>query len=92
MGTQGDTPAADDDGIDLAVGTALRVLRARRQISQRELARRTGLAKNTIYRIEHAERSIDVRQLFKIAEALDVTPTELLTSAVEELALEDRED
>jgi len=56
---------------------ALRELRTERGLSQDELAARAGLDRNYIGMIERGARNPAIVNVVKIAEALDVTPSEL---------------
>lgn len=58
-------------------GKALRELRTERGLSQDELAARAGLDRNYIGMIERGERNPAIVNVVKIAEALDVSPSEL---------------
>lgn len=58
-------------------------LRESKGISQRELSTKLGLHPMTVGKIERGERSVSVMELVDISEALDVTPFELLTSAIQ---------
>ena len=57
----------------------LRRLRELRALSQRELAARARLSVTTVNRIETMQRKPMPRTVRKLAEALNVTPEELLT-------------
>jgi transcriptional regulator with XRE-family HTH domain len=52
-------------------------LRRRRYLSQAELAEKSGVAKNTIHRLETGDATPQLRTIRKLAEALGVTPDEL---------------
>jgi len=56
----------------------LRRFRELRALSQRELAARARLSVTTVNRIETMQRRPMPRTVRKLAEALDVTPEELL--------------
>ena len=58
-------------------GKTLRELRTERGLSQDELAARAGLDRNYIGMIERGERNPAIVNVVKIAEALDVSPSEL---------------
>ncbi len=57
----------------------LRRMRELRALSQRELAARANLSVTTVNRIETGQRKAMPRTIRKLAEALGVTPEELLT-------------
>ena len=70
--TKGECP-----GID-AMNANIRRLRERHALSQRELAARAKLSVTTVNRIESGQRKPMPRTVRKLAEALGVTPEELL--------------
>jgi len=57
----------------------LRRMRELRALSQRELAAKAKLSVTTVNRIETGQRKAMPRTVRKLAEALGVTPEELLT-------------
>ncbi|MBU7572623.1 MAG: helix-turn-helix transcriptional regulator [Hydrogenophaga sp.] len=63
---------------DQAFGQALRSLRTRRKWSQTELALRADVARTFISLIELGKNSPSVRLMFKLCDALDVTPSDLM--------------
>ena len=56
----------------------LRELRQRRVLTLMELGERSGVAYNTIWRLENAKTGAQPRTLRKLAAALDVEPQELV--------------
>jgi len=60
-------------------GKRVRQLREERFLSMAELATKAGISKNTLFRIETGNYSAIPRTVRKIAEALGVTPGELVT-------------
>lgn len=62
------------------IAAAIKETRERLRVSQRELARRLGIAPATMNRIEKGSGNIEARTLLRIAEALDVEPAILLGS------------
>jgi HTH-type transcriptional regulator, competence development regulator len=59
-------------------GTRLRRTRRARALSQRDLARITGIAHDTISQLETGKREAQPRTIRKLAEALGVEPSELM--------------
>ena len=59
-------------------GTRLRRLRRVRALSQRELSSMTGIAFDTISRLETGKQRAQPRTIRKLADALDVEPRELM--------------
>ena len=59
-------------------GTRLRELRQERALSLRELGDRTGVAFDTIHKLELGIREAQPRTIRKLAEALGVEPKELM--------------
>jgi transcriptional regulator with XRE-family HTH domain len=59
-------------------GTRLRRLRRERALSQRELSRMTGIAFDTISRLETGKQRAQPRTIRKLADALGVEPPELM--------------
>jgi len=62
-------------GID---GEKLRRLRVGQALSQQELERMTGIAQSTISNLELGNRPARLSTIRKLAEALNVEPTELM--------------
>ena len=62
----------------LTVGQKLHLERIRREISQTELARRTGIAQANLSNIENGKQDIMVSTLLQICLALDVKPSSVL--------------
>jgi transcriptional regulator with XRE-family HTH domain len=56
----------------------LRKLRRERVLSLRELEEKSGVSYNTIWRIEDGRQGAHPRTIRKLAEALQVEPSELL--------------
>ena len=59
-------------------GARLRQLRRERALSQRELSRMTGIAFDTISRLETGKQRAQPRTIRKLANALGVEPRELM--------------
>jgi transcriptional regulator with XRE-family HTH domain len=60
------------------VGQQVAVLRGQRGWTQEELAHRSGLNRTYIGQIEGGRRNVALRNLFKLADALDVTLSEMV--------------
>ncbi len=63
-----------------AVAFVVRRLRKQLNLSQEELAERSGLHRNFVGLIERCERSPTVETLFKLSRGLDTTPTKLIAA------------
>jgi transcriptional regulator with XRE-family HTH domain len=63
------------------IGARIRELREERRLTQEDLARRSEVARNTISRFETGARVPSIDMLEKLAPALGVGPSELLTKA-----------
>jgi transcriptional regulator with XRE-family HTH domain len=59
-------------------GGSLRRLRRERALSQRDLTRMTGIAFDTISRLETGKQRAQPRTIRKLADALGVEPKELM--------------
>lgn len=70
------------DAARTAIADELRSLRARRRMTQTDLAKASSLSRVTIGRIENAERDLTFPQLMALTAALDTTPAEF-TQAVQ---------
>lgn len=62
---------ADDDIID-RIGLNIRIIRERRGLTQEKLAELSGLHRAYIGQIERGEKNIGLRNLEKIAKALNI--------------------
>jgi transcriptional regulator with XRE-family HTH domain len=67
-----------DDRFTEVDGPRLRRLRRERALSQRELSSRTGIAFDTISRLETGKQRAQPRTIRKLADALGVEPKELM--------------
>jgi len=67
--------------LHVAFGLAVRRLREEQGISQEELGLRTGLHRNHVGQIERAELNPTLGSVEVIAEALAVSPSELIERA-----------
>jgi putative transcriptional regulator len=57
-------------------GHQLRVLRKERKLSQEVVGQRAGLDRKTVSRIENGHYGVSLDNIFLLADALDVHPTE----------------
>ena len=69
-----------------AFAAEMRVARARRGVTQSELAKSAGMSRATIARLEAGERSVDMSQLFLLCEALGVDPGDILNEVQRQAA------
>lgn len=65
------------DGIELGFGVAVRIRRKELGISQEALADRAGLNRTYIGDVERGERNISLRNVDKIARALEIPVSDL---------------
>jgi transcriptional regulator with XRE-family HTH domain len=65
----------------LGLGRAIREARAELRISQEELSLRTGVHRNYIGGIERGERNPSVVTIARLADALEMPPSELFREA-----------
>lgn len=63
----------------LAFGRVLRDLRIRKGLSMGDIAQHAGVSPRRIMRMEQGEREPNLVLLFRIASALDVAPSELVS-------------
>lgn len=74
------------DELGRAVAAALRAERAAAQLTQHELAQRSGLGYQTVMRLEKGERSPNVSQLAALCAVFGLSMSELVERAEERLA------
>jgi transcriptional regulator with XRE-family HTH domain len=67
-------------GMDAVAQVARNLLAARERyrLTQEELSARSGVHPTEVSRIENARRDIQITTVFKLAEALDLTPGQLI--------------
>lgn len=65
----------------VALGRAVRDFRSQRRISQEDLAHLSGMHRTYLGGIERGERNPSYQNLLRLAEALGVRPSELLSRA-----------
>jgi HTH-type transcriptional regulator, competence development regulator len=63
----------------MALGERVRRLREERFLSPSELAEKAGISRNTLYRIESGQFAAYPKTVRKLAEALGVEPTDLVS-------------
>ena len=66
------------------LGTHIRQLRERKNMSQEDLAGDRGIPKSQVARIERAKINTTIRTLIKIANALEIEPKDLLYFNIKE--------
>lgn len=67
----------------IAIGKAIRTLRATRGMTQKELAERAEITASFLSLVESDRRSISLKVIDRVASALDVTSDVLIWEAVE---------
>lgn len=75
-----------------AMAAQLKAERAARGFSQEALARRAGMAKNTIFRFETGQRSMDTDQLGDLCSALGMEIEVFLQRTVDRMNEDDPEE
>ncbi|PQA82481.1 XRE family transcriptional regulator [Limnohabitans sp. TS-CS-82] len=73
---------------DQAFGQALRNLRTKRKWSQTDLALRADADRNYISLIELGRNSPSVRMVFRLCDALDIAPSDLIKDVERRIALQ----
>jgi transcriptional regulator with XRE-family HTH domain len=68
-------------GIGVVRLSRLQEVRRQKFLSQDELAKRAGVSKNTIHRLENGLNLAQGRTLRRLAEALEVEPSDLVEPA-----------
>lgn len=68
------------------VGKNIRHLRKEKNMTQKDLAQAIGCEPSYISHIERVSRSISIRHLFQIADAMDTTPASLVTDPNNQLS------
>jgi DNA-binding XRE family transcriptional regulator len=61
-----------------AVGHRIREIRIERDLTQEALALRSGVTRNVLIAVEHGRRSLLLKRLFDLADALGVPVAQLL--------------
>lgn len=74
------------DELRLAVAATLRAERAAAQLTQQELADRSGLGYQTVMRLEKGERSPNVGQLAALCAVFGMSMSDLVERAEQRLA------
>lgn len=72
--------------IPMCVGKNIRSIRKERQMTQKDLAQAIGCEPSYISHIERISRSLSIRHLFQIADAMKTTPATLVTDRDGEMA------
>lgn len=67
-----------EEGFLISLGIHIRQIRERKNISQQNLADLCNMPKSTVGRIERAEINTTIKTLVKIANALEISPKDIL--------------
>lgn len=70
--------AAPLEKLEVRFGAKLRQIRKENDVSQEALAEKAGLTRSYIGRIDRGMINVSLATLYKLADALEVTPGELL--------------
>lgn len=62
----------------MTIGNIIKIYRKKLNLTQEELAKKSGLSRNAIYNYENEKRSPDIKTVKRIAEALGVKFSELI--------------
>ncbi|MBX9666439.1 MAG: helix-turn-helix domain-containing protein, partial [Candidatus Obscuribacterales bacterium] len=76
------------DNLVLSLCEVIRDCRKKRNLSQSELSRRSGLHRSYIGDLERGARNLSVKNMFRLAVALDVSATELVKMAEQRMSEE----
>jgi transcriptional regulator with XRE-family HTH domain len=76
----------------VAFGRTLRRERAIRGLSQERLAARAGISPQHVSSIERAQKDVRLNTLIRLAEALDLSVSDLLRGAEDARAVDRRDD
>ncbi len=68
----------ETDSLDVALGQSIRRHRKKAGLTLRTLGERSGLSFSFLSDLENGKRSVSVRNLYALANALSVAPAELL--------------
>lgn len=79
--TDGGTPAVDIDPVDIDIAGAVRAHRLAAGLTMRELAARAGMSQPFLSNLENSRAMPSIATLYKIANALGVSPREFLPEA-----------
>jgi transcriptional regulator with XRE-family HTH domain len=76
----------DFDSCDADAGNLLQAWREHRRLTQEELAEKVGTYSGQISLLENGKRQLSVKWLFRLADALDITPGWLLDHHPDDLS------
>ncbi|MEE3852064.1 XRE family transcriptional regulator [Gordonia sp. LSe1-13] len=75
--------ALDEEALALRAGTAIRSIREKAGLSMREVAARAGISQPFLSQIERGQNMPSMITVYRLAEALDVTPGDLLPASTD---------
>ncbi len=67
------------DDVQIKFGKRLREIRLKKGVSQEALAAEAGLHRTYVSSVERGERNITLINIYRLAEALSVKPSDLIT-------------
>jgi transcriptional regulator with XRE-family HTH domain len=83
-----DETTPEEQAMDAAMGTVLKLLRIEKKLTLDQLAAEVGMNRKTIMRIESGERSIRMAQLYRLCIALGVMPSDVTEAAEKKVGIE----
>lgn len=76
-------PLLDEQALAIRAGSAIRSLREKAELSMREVARRAGISQPFLSQIERGQNMPSMVTVYRLADALGVSPGDLLPASTE---------
>jgi len=68
-----------------SLGRSIKAFRLSAKLTQEQLAFAAGINRNYISSLEHGQKAASLAVVFRVAIALDISPTELVASVVSDI-------